>query len=366
MKRSERAARIQKKMKKSRIFLLRASVDLNGPGRLILSTALQVLKFGWIPVVITHDVSAGTEDFKNHGIQVEFVRKNPVLLFLDLFFLAMRFRPEILHSFSYSMGICCEVLYRLKLCRISLLTINGFGNEWVLKFLKTPILVPSRYLKDRLKKNYRIETMVLYPCSPEVILGKATVPRLVDCGNGIDPKRIVLGSLVRDLDCKGIPFFLESIALMKSKGITVKGIIAGSEAERYQDLIEQLGISENVDFIGLITDIQGFFRSIDVYAQFSAYESFGISVLEAMYYGVPVVVSDIEGFKEVVGEGEKSGLYFRKGDVVNAVERIMELVSDNERYRTLMTQGRKRVDDYYSAEHFSGSLNAVYSLDMVQ
>lgn len=62
-----------------------------------------------------------------------------------------------------------------------------------------------------------------------------------------------------------------------------------------------LGVGDRVVFTGARDDVERLLRSADVYALPSLFEGFGLSCVEAMAAGLPVVASDVEGLREVVG-----------------------------------------------------------------
>lgn len=56
----------------------------------------------------------------------------------------------------------------------------------------------------------------------------------------------------------------------------------------------------NVSFPGFVTDLAEFFSGLELFIMPSRSEAWGLATLEAMAYGVPVIVSDIEGLSEIV------------------------------------------------------------------
>lgn len=94
-------------------------------------------------------------------------------------------------------------------------------------------------------------------------------------------------------------------------------------------LVAELGIAEQVRFLGHVPQARRYFRAFDMFALSSDHEPFGMVLLEAMAAGLPVVCSDCGGGREVVGE---SGELFTFGDwhALSAILRNVASVQQGE------------------------------------
>jgi N-acetyl-alpha-D-glucosaminyl L-malate synthase BshA len=102
-----------------------------------------------------------------------------------------------------------------------------------------------------------------------------------------------------------------------------------------------LGVAARVRCVGKIEDVAGALRSADLYLLPSQTESFGLSALEAMATGVPVVGSRVGGLPEVVEHGV-SGFLGEVGDVDGLARGAVELLRDPERWRAAAMAARTR------------------------
>ena len=105
---------------------------------------------------------------------------------------------------------------------------------------------------------------------------------------------IYSGRLIRE---KNIDLLIESLVLIKEELPTVRCIIAGDgpEKSRLQNRAKDLGVSENIRFMGFVRDhddVLALMKSSRVFASPSVREGFGIAPLEAIACGLPVVTGD--------------------------------------------------------------------------
>ena len=111
-------------------------------------------------------------------------------------------------------------------------------------------------------------------------------------------------------------------------------------------LVHDLGIEASVDFRFDLTEVEkrDLMRSSRVLVVTSAVEGFGIVVLEANAFGIPVVASS--GVPEGAVQEGVNGLRYQFGDVQALSGRIVQLFGDPEMYKTLSGNARKNVERY--------------------
>lgn len=126
--------------------------------------------------------------------------------------------------------------------------------------------------------------------------------------NRIDNKSIVIG-IVKYLEpIYDIPLLINAHAILCDK-LEVKPVLKiygdGSLRNELEQLVDKLGTSQYVQFLGIIpnTEVPVVLNEMDVFVNCSIQESFGVAVVEAMACELPVVVTDTEGYKEVVDDG---------------------------------------------------------------
>ena len=115
-----------------------------------------------------------------------------------------------------------------------------------------------------------------------------------------------------------------------SKEMDVKLLLVGDGPERAR--LEQLSrnskFSKNIFFLGSLKSTKEVLNISDLFILPSSKESFGLSALEAMACGVPVIASDSGGIPEVISHG-KSGLLNSVGDTYQMTKNALKLLSND-------------------------------------
>jgi N-acetyl-alpha-D-glucosaminyl L-malate synthase BshA len=101
----------------------------------------------------------------------------------------------------------------------------------------------------------------------------------------------------------------------------------GPERPAAEEEARMLGVSDSIFFLGKIDSVAPLLSDADVFLLPSQSESFGLSALEALAAGVPVVGSDAGGLPEVVASGE-TGLLYPVGDVESMAAGVLSILGD--------------------------------------
>ena len=108
----------------------------------------------------------------------------------------------------------------------------------------------------------------------------------------------------------------------------------GPERPAAEDAARRLGVERDVHFLGKIDAVAPLLANADIFLLPSASESFGLSALEALACGVPVVASDVGGIPEVVRPGE-TGFLRPVGDVDGMASAALGLLRDRARWEEM-------------------------------
>lgn len=134
------------------------------------------------------------------------------------------------------------------------------------------------------------------------------------------------------------------------KEIPAKLLLIGDGPERLfiQQLVRELKVSADVFFLGEQDQLEPLFFCADLFLLPSEQESFGLTALEAMNCGVPVIATNIGGLPEVITHGE-TGYLFPVGDIESMAANAIALLSDSERHGLFKVRARKRAEQAFSA-----------------
>jgi glycosyltransferase involved in cell wall biosynthesis len=170
-----------------------------------------------------------------------------------------------------------------------------------------------------------------------------------------------VGAIGRLEPIKGLAFLLEAAAVLRGRLPDLRVELAGSGTcePRLRSLASQLGIADVVTFLGWRDDIDSLHRRWQVFVQPSIHEGLGLSVLEAMAAGRPVVASATGGLAELVEDG-RTGFLVPVGAVGALVDRLGRLLDDEELRTRMGYAGWQRARDRFSVAEMGAKVARIY------
>jgi len=146
-----------------------------------------------------------------------------------------------------------------------------------------------------------------------------------------------------------------------SPEIPCKLMMVGEGPEKIKaiEYVEKAGLEEKIIFLGNSNEIDKILCYSDLFLLPSEKESFGLSALEAMAHGVPVISSNTGGLPEVNKEGY-SGYLSGIGDIDSMAERARDLLLNKELHSQFKKQARKQAS-LFSLEKIIGKYETIYS-----
>ena len=169
-------------------------------------------------------------------------------------------------------------------------------------------------------------------------------------------------------ETKGLFDLLATASELKRRGVNFEVRTAGlwytdKERLRFEELRARMGLQNEVQTLGQKTgeDLRSLYAWADVFffPTFYQWETFGIVQLEAMANGLPVVASDWPGPNDVVLDGE-TGILCPAHDVKAFANALQSLAENRELNVRMGRTGRRRYEQFYTAECFIRKLKQIF------
>jgi glycosyltransferase involved in cell wall biosynthesis len=198
----------------------------------------------------------------------------------------------------------------------------------------------SRYVPDKYKNEIQKKSVVIPNGINEywVKNRSETSKRLI--GNTI--KLCYVGEITKN---KNVHKVIEDIEVMKKNGKEISYDIVGDGdyLNTIKELVEKHNLQDCVNIFGKINDkdkLKEIFNKNDIFVMTSSFETFGLSYIEALSQGIPVIYTKGQGIYGYYKEGH-IGYAVENGDsIIKAIDRI------ESRYEDISKNAIKVVDDF--------------------
>lgn len=177
---------------------------------------------------------------------------------------------------------------------------------------------------------------------------------------GIPESFPVIGTVGRLAREKGMDNFLRAAALIHAQLPDVRFVIVGDGPCRTEltAMADELKLKDSVVLLGMRNDVPRLLTAFDLFILASRQESFGISLVEAMACGVPVLAFGIGGIPEIVNE--RCGVLLSPGDVEGLAEQAISLLRNEGRRNGLAAACREHADKF-SIQYAAGQVFQLYT-----
>ncbi len=188
----------------------------------------------------------------------------------------------------------------------------------------------------------------------------------------LDPKEKILLQLGRMVPRKGVDNVIRSLSRLKQKGVVCKLLVVGGESDcaseiltpeigRLRSIAKEEGVEEQVVFVGSKSRdlLKYYYSASDIFITTPWYEPFGITPLEAMACGTPVIGSNVGGIKYTVLEG-KTGLLVPPKDPMALALRVSLMLSNPELLESMSRHSLTRVNALFTWKKVANMLSISY------
>lgn len=119
----------------------------------------------------------------------------------------------------------------------------------------------------------------------------------------------------------------------------------GPERPIAEELVRELDLHDEVRFVGKQQDMEEIFAIADLFLLPSEYESFGLSALEAMAGGAPVVATNVGGIPEIITQGV-NGYMAKVGDVEQMGKYAIDILKDEETFQKFKANAKAQAEKF--------------------
>lgn len=216
---------------------------------------------------------------------------------------------ETIHCFSYKEGL--EKYSLLRRIDQKYLSLRSALYLWLeRRQMKTPWLIAvSGAISDDIRKQYgrRANVVVISPGVDLEVFGPESIAAQRDAARqaeGFRPEDLVVLFVGSEFRRKGLDRLIPAIG----PGMRLLVVGRGDDLAYHKGLVSQCGLGGQVRFAGLASEVAPYYAAADVVVLPSLSEAFGMSILEGMACGLPVIVSANSGVASLIRHGENGYL----------------------------------------------------------
>jgi glycosyltransferase involved in cell wall biosynthesis len=135
----------------------------------------------------------------------------------------------------------------------------------------------------------------------------------------------LIGSTGRLAHQKNYEFLINNFLRIQKEIPNVKVVIIGDGPDRinYETMIKGLGLESDIILLGELVNSHQYMKGFDLFTLTSRYEGVSISLIEALYASIPVLVSNVGGNQEVVGNSNRQ--LFNLDDIEGYINNLLEI-----------------------------------------
>jgi glycosyltransferase involved in cell wall biosynthesis len=238
------------------------------------------------------------------------------------------------------------------------------------KWFPKRILAVSNITKEYLVKNGLKEDKidVIFNGIDSELFEIRDVSKNIQKELKIESKAKLVGCIGRIIPEKGLKSFLLAIPEVIQECPETFFLITGDvflKDEGYKkellEIMKKNKIEDHVKFTGFRKDIGDIMRSLDILVFPSvAPESFGLSIMEAMSLGKPVIASKVGGVSEIIEDGI-TGMLIEPNQPDQIADRIIHLLSHREIYEAIGKRAKEVVTERFSLQKYVAAMEEAFT-----
>jgi len=237
-------------------------------------------------------------------------------------------------------------------------------------------------LMEKITERYVTRFITVSQLLQDDLIAKGIAPRrVVTVHNGLDPEEFninrvntdvrarfripqeypVIGIIARLHPVKGHDVFLQAAHELQKELPHTRFLMVGSGFHRpwIEAEVERLGLVGKAIFTGFMEDIPSVLAALDVLIVPSYSEGFGLTAIEAMAMGIPVVATRVGGLPEIITH-QANGLLIAPGDSKDLTKKILWLLDNPVKAEEMIVQGKRTVADKFTIQGMVDKTQELY------
>jgi len=363
-----------------KVMILTATLLYGGVERLVVNTAKWLLRRGnYYPVVLNLTGKGHFEsEMKKHGIEYcsinqENLRRNVIKNLKEVRTIIQDYHPDLIHTHQFAsdfygslasldlnIPVVCHI-HNPRMESPSRKVTRYVLSKWLLSAFIAVVDEKAEDLKKFLPA-VKDRVYVLYNAiDPESLQLPAGYSRTsYRYRFSIPENALVVGACGRLSWEKGYDLLVKAFHMILQYVPECYLLIAGDGPERskLEELAAALGVADRVIFAGYRSDVSAVMSTFDVFVISSYTEAFPIVALEAMWAGLPVVMTNTVSAKDVLS----SASLIVSPSAPSLAEGIIYLLANPEARKRLAAKGKALVETQFTMGTYVEKLEAIYDM----
>ncbi len=165
---------------------------------------------------------------------------------------------------------------------------------------------------------------------------------------------------------KGLDILVEVMRKIVETKPDVRLTVVGDGPDRgkFEQQIIGAGLTSNIKLVGMTSNVENYYNNASIFLHTSRYEGFGVVLIEAMAFGVPVIAFHNNGPDEIIENG-KNGILIERFNIDKYAKSVISLLENENDYRALSNHARERAEDFATeniVDKFEGYILDVYDI----